>query len=363
MFFTVSSAACVSDSDDATEWREVVDALPSGVPISVEITTPADSTVLAPGPVQVTGFATIGETAPIAETTLAYVVDVSGSTLGGGGCGGDLNGDDLVDTVLDCEIAALIELNKLAAANGTIADVGAAVFGTFGATADVQPGGTDNDLLTEPDADLDMDMDIDIDEVLRSLKTGLVGEFTDHVVGGGTSYGAGLSAIEPALSASTQANKVVIFVSDGNNNLSPHINQVLPTLPADAVVHTFAIGASSTCDPVVVLGTLQDISDATGGSCTEVPDVTELPDIIPSVVAAELISLELTVDGKPEPIDSIVPALPQEGPAMLAYSTLVEGLTPGVHVLCATAAGVDVIAKGDVTECSMIRVTRAPPPM
>jgi hypothetical protein len=352
-------ACSPSDSDDAVEWREVSEPLPSGVLISVEVSTPANDAILPQGPVQVTGFATLGESDVVPQTTLAYVIDASGSTASLNGCGGNLNSDFLYSSVLDCEIAALLSVHNMAIATGTIVDVGAAVFGSSAATADMQPAGTKNDLLTAPDANLDKDWVLDVEEVVRSVQIGALDKFTAHQVGKSTSYGAALAAIEPVLSASEQPNKVVVFVSDGLNNTGPSIYSVLP-LPPGTVIHTFAIGMASACDVVAPLGSLQDIADETGGSCTHVPRLADLPNVIPSVIAAELTDLRLTVDDVVVPVDSISPAPPKNGPVALNYSTTLFGLAPGSHELCATAEGHDAVGGEDVTECVMISINQPP---
>jgi hypothetical protein len=262
------------------------------------------------GSVHISGFAALGEVPPLSQATLAYVIDVSGSTGSLDGCGGDLNADGLYSSVLDCEIMALLSVNYMAIATGTIANVGVAVFGSTGATADVRPGGTDQDLLTSADANLDGDLVFDVEKVIRSIRVGSIGQCTAHEVGMSTSYGAGLAAIEPVLAASEQPNKVVVFVSDGLNNVGPGIDEILP-MPAGTVIHTFAVGLWAACDADAPLGSLQDIADATDGTCTEVRKLADLPDVIPAVVAVELEDLRLMEDGDVVAIDSIdVPAHP-----------------------------------------------------
>jgi hypothetical protein len=333
--------------------------LPGGTSISVELTTPADGALLANAPFQATGFATVGESGPLAQTTMAYVVDVSGSTASSNGCGGDQNGDGNVNTVLDCEIAALIAVNDLGIATGTIADVGAAAFASLAATADVGPAGG-MQLLTGPDTDANSNAVRDIDEVLRSMTVGHIGQFEVFDFSTATSFGAGLAAIAPVLAASTQPNKIVVFVSDGQNNTDPNIFDVLP-LPGGTVVHTFAIGLSSACDADTEgLGSLQDIADATGGTCTNVPDVADLPDVIPGVITSQLLGLQLTADGVPIPIDTIIPSLPEDGPISANYTTEVSGLAPGEHELCITATGSDALGMGHVQECKTIHINRPP---
>jgi hypothetical protein len=361
LIFTLASVGCESDSDEAVSWREVIDDLPSGVVISVEISTPDNGDRFPQGAtVPVTGFATLGETAPVANTTLAYVIDVSGSTSSDSGCGGNLNGDGLTNSVLDCELASVLALNGVADTIGTIADVGAAVFGETASPVDMRPAGTPLDLLTAPDADLDNDVLLDVEEVTRSVNIGAVNRFTPYVVGsGGTSYGAGLAAIEQVLLASSQPNKVVAFLSDGFNNTGPDIDDILP-MPAGTVIHTFAVGAGSACDIDSDLGSLQDIADATNGTCTEVPDVADLPNILPSIITAQLVGLELRVDGAPVPIENMSQMLPQPGAVVVSYSTTIADLAPGPHHVCATAVGSDANGGGFVEECVTIFINRPP---
>ena len=54
--------------------------LPGGTSLDVTITSPSDGATMPQGPVTVTGTAAVGTGAPVANTTLIYVVDVSGST-------------------------------------------------------------------------------------------------------------------------------------------------------------------------------------------------------------------------------------------------------------------------------------------
>ena len=54
--------------------------LPSGTNISVAINTPANGAVLSPGPVAISGTASIGVGVPVPRTALVYVLDASGST-------------------------------------------------------------------------------------------------------------------------------------------------------------------------------------------------------------------------------------------------------------------------------------------
>jgi hypothetical protein len=357
----ISAIACTTSSEQSDVFRETFENLPSGVEVSVEISYPKDGDVFAAGdPIPVDGFATIGQASALSDTAVVFLVDVSGSTDNPANCGGDLNNDGDFDTVLDCEIEALLAVTQTARALGTVPHIGAAVFGTTGGAADMQPGATDNDELTAPDADLDSDNVMDVEEVLRSIQYGNIFEFTPRKVALKTSYGAGLAAVVPVLEASDAPNKVLIMVSDGDNNTSPAVDTVLPELPAGTVVHTFAIGNWAKCGDIDPLGNLLDISNATGGHCTEVPDVADLPDVLPEVIQAALTGLELRVDGDAIAIDDIDGQLPAGGPASIDYATTMWSLPAGEHELCATATGVDSIGSGDVTECVTIIVDSPP---
>lgn len=357
--------SCDQTGDDAMddpEWREVIAPLPSGVACSVEVTTPGEGQVFLPGPVGVTGFATVGEALPVATTSLVYVMDVSGSTGDFAACGGDPNGDGSANTVVDCEITALTLLHQQAITLGTVANVGLAVFGTFADTADMTPG-PGAGLLIAPTADANGNGTLDAVEVLRSADSGgLLGLFTPRSVGSATSYGAGIDAAETIVGASAQASQVVVFVSDGLNNTAPSVATALAGLPASAVVHTFAVGADADCDVAdnPALGTLRDIADATGGTCTNVPDASDLPSILPGVIMANLVGLELTLDGLPVVITSVTPPLPENGPATVNYSTTLPAPAPGLHTLCAEATCTDASGAVAPTECKHFRIDTPP---
>lgn len=350
---------------DEEEWREVVVPLPSGVACSVEVTTPADGSVLSPGPVVVTGFATVGEAVPIANTTLAYVMDVSGSTESFGGCGGDPNGDGASNTVLDCEITALTELHEQAIALGTTAQNGVVVFGESATPADMVPGGGPTDLLTGATTDAGPSGPNgvpDVNDVLASADTGSVGLFTPFDVGAdATNFGEAIIDVAPILGASAQPNEIVVMVSDGLNNTGPDVTVALASVPAGVEIYTFAVGAGSNCasDPTG-LGSLQEIANATGGTCTNVPDPSDLPDVLPGVILSVLANLELTLDGVPVIIDSIVPGLPEDGPATANYSTTLPAPAAGLHTVCATATCTDASGNVHPTECKTFRINTPP---
>ncbi len=133
--------------------------LPGGTAISVTIDSPADNTVFPLGPVTVEGTASVGEAALVKDTALTYVVDVSGSTAAS--CDGSAR------NVLQCEVQASQALNALAAdPDSPVGTVGAVIFGSSAAVADVQPAGGDQ-ILTGPATNQNANGARDIEEVLR----------------------------------------------------------------------------------------------------------------------------------------------------------------------------------------------------
>ncbi len=362
MAFVVGASASACEGPGASDqgFRETVEKLPSGVLLSVEISDPADGASFEPGDVEVHGFATIGEAVPVAQTNLIYLLDVSGSTSGLGGCGGDANGDGEFDTILDCELAALLEINERAVNYASVARVGVGAFGTYAAAAILDPLAVDKRLLTEPDADLDGNGQRDVEEVLRSIEYGRINLYDYFHVSLKTSYGAGLEALLPSLAAGEPLANLVVMVSDGKNNAAPWLPEILAKLPANTTVYTFAIGDQASCDGGDGNGSLREISDATGGTCTEVPTVSNLPKVLPELISVRLNQLQLTLDGQQVPIDSVAPALPLAGPAEVQWSTTVHDVAPGEHLLCATAFGGDALGVAEATECVTIRSGRDP---
>ncbi|WP_439658056.1 choice-of-anchor P family protein [Lentzea sp. HUAS TT2] len=336
--------------------------LPGGTSIGVTITSPANNAVVVPGPVTVTGKASIGTGVAIVDTALTYVLDVSGSTstVVNAGCGGDQNGDGQPASILDCEIAAARSLNaKAAVPNTVVGSVGAAVFGSSGAPLDVSPAAGDQQVIA-PTADANGSGGTDISEALGGVQFSGAQLFTARSVGGGTNYTAGLTAGLASATAAPQQRKLMIFLSDGvgSGNVDALLQQAND---AGIKIFTFAVSNGVACGEANAPNSLRKIAETTGGTCTEVPDVSQLPDVVPGVIASKLTQLTLKVDGGADiPITSITPSLPQDGPATVDYSVATPALTPGTHQLCVTARGTDGGGAGDVTECVTVKVN-APP--
>jgi hypothetical protein len=113
------------------------------------------------------------------------------------------------------------------------------------------------------------------------------------------------------------------------------------------------VGTVADCAGDQGYGTLNQIKDkGAGGTCTQVTDIQSLPDVVPGIVASELLSLEISVDGGAgAALDEVAPAPPLEGPVSVTFTHALPGLMPGVHDLCVTASGTDAGGEGSVTDC------------
>jgi hypothetical protein len=327
---------------------ESMTLLPNGTPINVTVDLPVDGTeyVLPPGGVDldVQGTASVGFGA--GDATVAYVLDVSGSVNSPANtdCGGDLNSDGVANTILDCEIAGVLALNAAAASSGSVDEVGLAVYGRFGAASDMTPA-AGSDPVTVPSAGPGDVETVATSVVALSSHAGPT-EFTSaNVNRGNTNFAAGLDAASTIVGASTNGTNLVVFLSDGQSNsggdaFAANLDALAAT---GSIVHAFAVGAGSNCG-AGSHGTLQQIADATYGTCTEVADPADLAGLLSGLLASSLDRLDLTVDGG-EPIvipnTNISRALPQDGPVTVAHSAPVSGLGLGAHAMCVTAFGHD----------------------
>jgi trimeric autotransporter adhesin len=325
--------------------------LPGGTSISVTIDSPAEDTVFPQGPVTVTGTAAVGAAAVVKNTALTYVVDVSGSTAAP--C------DGTPRTILMCEIEASNALNAIAAEpDSVIGTVGAVMFGSSAAVTDVQPAGGDQ-MLTGPATDQNGNGVRDVEEVLSSLTQGQVGLFTAKNVATGTFFPDAVVKATTVTNAQTESRKIVAFVSDGFS--SGDVNPALDAVPANVDIYTFAVGGGSACNAGNYNASLQAIADRTGGTCTQVPDPANLPDVLPQLLESRLTNLTASVDGGAAvPVTNVSPAPPQTGPAMVNYSFTTGNLTSGRHEICVTAHGEDNGGTGSVTDCVHVIINDPP---
>lgn len=295
------------------------------------------------------------------QTTLIYVLDLSGSTLEGSGCGGDRNHDGLVDSPLDCEIAAATALNVQAIAKSSIAEVGLVGFATDAVSADLSPAEESQGLIA-PGNDEDGDRTPDVVEAMESAYSGALGapagfrSFTPlQIATTATAFSAGIDAACSLLEQTTTPNQLVVFLSDGRNGRGDMVGRALPC-STPAVFQTFAAGTGATCADVPRLGSLLDIAELTDGTCTAVVDLTQLPSILESVVLPQIVRIQLTLDDD-EPIDishATSPRLPEAGPASIEIDYPIVALSPGEHRLCITVQASDASGTGSVESCSPV---------
>lgn len=350
--------------------------LPGGTSLEVTIDEPADGAMLggsaAGTNVTVSGKASIGLELPEKDTSLIYVIDTSGSTAGlaGGDCGPDQNPMDTTnggeDQIIDCEITAIKELNTQAQSSAILE---AAVIGFAGnaTIADVGPASGTQTFAT-PDADANSNAANDIGEVTMSIETAFAfgedGQFNEFSVSAWdielTDYADAINQAQAVSGSASGSDVIVAFLSDGAANGGDTVANALADNPGNVVFHTFAIGGAASCasDPSS-LGSLQDIADLTGGTCTEVSDPTTLPEILPELVGSELTEIKMSIDGGAfVALDNseITPDLPLPGPDMANYETVAENLAPGIHEICVMANGQDFGGEGSVTECIEIEI-------
>jgi hypothetical protein len=354
-------------------------SLPGGTNIAVDVVSPANGATVNGPNVPVSGTASVGQGVPVPNTALIYVVDVSGSTDQGSGCGGDQNGDGNADFILDCEIAAAKATNQSAIVAQTILDVGVVAFGDIAVTGDVGPAVGDQS-LTAPDTDANMAGGPDVEEVLSSAFSDIGGGNGGLAVfppvknaGQFTNFEAAVQAATALATSSGADTKLVAFLSDGVASAGGDVtDDVAAAALAGVRFETFAIGSSSSCTNTGTAnqGSLDEIATGTGGTCTEVADLTELPDIVPGVIQSRLTEVALSLDqnlngASDSPFVAltnaeIAPDLPQIGPASVDWTHTFPGLAPGDYEVCARATGSDGGGTGTVIECSTFHVN-APP--
>jgi hypothetical protein len=370
LVFTVLALAGAAGATDG--------ALPGGTSISVDIVSPPDGSDVNGPAVQVDGTASVGQGVPVPNTTLVYVLDVSGSTDQAGGCGGDQNGDGDADFILDCEIAAGEATNQSAIATGTVLDVGTVAFASTAATGDVGPAAGDQN-LTGPSTDANGASGPDVEEVLGSAFSdsgggnGGYAQFTLRNAGQLTNFEAAVAAATTLASAGAGATKLVVFMSDGIATAGGSVaDEVTAAAGAGVTFQTFAVGGAASCSNTgnAGQGSLDDIANGTGGTCTQVMNLDDLPDIVPAVIQSQLtevaVSLDQTLNGSPDsPFVALTnadidPNLPVAGPGGVDWTTTFTGLDPGDYEVCARATGSDGGGSGFVVECSTFHVN-APP--
>jgi hypothetical protein len=312
--------------------------LPGGTSISVTIDDPAESevfvipegdTTLA---IDVDGTASVGEGTPLKDTTVTYVIDVSGSTSLTAGV--DCDGIAGNDNVLTCEKEGIEAANAAAAvATSSVANSGVVAFSHFATALDVDPA-AGVQLLTAPGPN--------IDSAIAPLAPG-----------GGTDFGPAIAAANVVFAdPAAKSTKLLIFITDGFGSFSGG------ALPSGTVVRSFAVGTGSACT-----GNLINVTNlgATGSSCEQVTDPSDLADAITESSGSSLDSLDIEVDGGGAtaiPNADITPDLPLDGPDSVVYQTSTAALSAGTHEICVTANGTDAGGSGSVTDCVTVELVQ-----
>ncbi len=289
-------------------------SLPNGASLSVSLDSPLTSTeYLIPSgetsrDVTVNGTASVGQGTP--DVTLIYVVDVSGSTSGGGNCG--LGGSE---SILDCEVAALNSYTSAALAGGSVDEIGIVFFDSGAYVADMQPAAGHQNFTASAG---------DVASVLASESPG-----------SGTDFSAALFDANQLAGAASNTYIFVLFLSDGLSNENEDgafASRATALNNAVTDVFTFAIGASSSCTG----GSSGDLADI--GPCTPTT-TTNLAADLPDLISTTLDEVRVFVDGVDQGAVPTVPPTPAAGPEAVTWSYVAQDLTPGDHILCATATG------------------------
>ena len=260
---------CVGDSNifygcDYLATSETKTLISDRSQIEVTVKSPQQCEIFTAGPnnggavIPFSGVAQILGTG-VADTSMVFVIDRSGSTcdIMNLGCSSDENYDMQYDDILDCEIAAILDLVSKVREEGSVSKIGLVSFShTFqdivAATIELPltdiavPGNTEFHA---------------IENAIRQLNCG-----------GATNYAAAVEKACEVMETSTSENNVVVFISDGEPTRG---GAPASYCTNNAVFHTIALGPSSTCDGGDDTS-LTAISQATEGTCQEVPTIKDI---------------------------------------------------------------------------------------
>lgn len=107
--------------------------------------------------------------------------------------------------------------------------------------------------------------------VSEATKTSAQNAISAISIGGATSIGTGIQAGQGELDkGNTQNHQGMVLLSDGKENSSPKVADVLPTIPENTDIYTIALGSNS--DESL----LQDIANQTGGEYYYAPNSNDL---------------------------------------------------------------------------------------
>ena len=356
---TVVIVVLITFAINATAQNPNSDTTSTGQILTVNITSPADSTIITCQPFKTTvsGLVTISDV-PSQNINVIYVLDISGSTGEGGLVPDsvariDVNGDGIVDAgddfnydghigdILDAEIGGVLSLNESIGDPGGV-DMGIIGFAYNAMNADVSPDSGFQYYTSSPQADLNHNSIPDLEEVLRSMDSneaelpwgGSIGLFThlsEAVFGYKTNFKRALQRIIYAFAAQPDGETNIAFLlSNGfKNEGGPIDDEIAEAAAAGIIIHTFGISAFA--DTTY----LKSIAEGTGGTYVRVLNPSEITTILPGVTPVGIAGV--TVND----IDVILSAIG-------TFSTDLSFDNPGFNTIAATATaddGTNVTAK------------------
>lgn len=201
------------------------------------------------------------------DTSMVFVIDRSGSTCDSPelGCASDENYDLQFDDILDCEIAAVLDLVSKVRLEGIVKQVGLV---SFSHTNQNVEAATIELPLTNIEIEDPHNRFHEIEDVIREVDCD-----------GATNYAEAVKLACLVIDRSTTENNVVVFISDGKPTQGGAVEKYCDN---NAIFHTIALGPNASCESDY--GTsLQTIADATYGTCQEVPVHKEIRNILKEI--------------------------------------------------------------------------------
>jgi len=386
-------------------------ALPGGTSFEVHVTAPSSGAVLPEAtPILVTGQATVGAATPIANSLLITAIDVSGSTanpVSTGACGNQNPTHDLVaNTVMDCELAAAKALNAAAVSAGTVAQVGLIGFaGRIAGTSlpltneaaplDLSPA-VSGQTLVAPAADLTGNGIRDVEDAIASAYNGNIfgthgqpagdfgvgfTSFSTFTSPGNTNYWAAVTQIRALAATPSVAGltKIAVMLSDGDSTVGspsnqPVSNALIGIAATGLKIYTFAIGNLASCaGSGGGFGTLQEIANASGATCTHIANPGDAVAAVPAAIGSSIDFYRTSANGSAGPFDVATgtPVPPASfftgtdtlrGPGAVDISNTYPAsvATPGPKTLCVRATGADGGGSQTLTDCVDVTIKARP---
>jgi len=196
---------------------------------------------------------------PTGDTSVVFVVDRSGSACETPalGCSSDENYDLMEDDMLDCQIAAVLDVVGKVRSEGTVEQVGLVSYSSN--LAEYQASTVDLNLT---------DIAIPNGRTMHNLEDSI----RTLGCGGSTNYAAAVAKACSVIEQSTSTNNLVVFISDG----APVSGGAVEAYCSNhAIFHTVSVGDLSSCHAPYATS-LEKIAKDTSGTCTEVPDAKDL---------------------------------------------------------------------------------------